>query len=418
MLITIHTPQAIHEIGTRSNQEDCIFPAKGAATAEDRLFVLCDGMGGHERGEVASAAICQGLSIFFESHILSCEILTDDQLREALEYAYQKLDACDNGEFHKSGTTMTLLYFHRGGCTAAHIGDSRIYHVRPSSKSILYQSRDHSLVFELYQSGEITYAEMKTHPRKNQVSRAMIPGVNNRKKADIVHITDILPDDYFLLCSDGVLENLENDDIINLLCSSSTDKEKCLRLEEITCNNDDNHSAYIVHVKTVTREEDDENLLDDEQKVKFNAINILPSVQVQENDDVKIAETNKSGTAIYHSDSGNSNQDSSSRGFLKASIIILILLVAVFIGYSYVQKTTMTGNAQKSFMKYTENVSDETDSFIKKTAIVESEIADKVSDRDSLSIGGSPKDNEKVDMRTKQKVRNKYNKLQQNKQKK
>ena len=78
----------------------------------------------------------------------------------------------------------------------------------------------------------------------------------------------------------------------------------------------------------------------------------------------------------------------------------------------------MTGNAQKSFMKYTENVSDETDSFIKKTAIVESEIADKVSDRDSLSIGGSPKDNEKVDMRTKQKVRNKYNKLQQNKQKK
>lgn len=413
MLITIHTPQAIHEIGARSNQEDCIFPAKGAATAEDRLFVLCDGMGGHERGEVASAAICQGLSIFFESHIRSCEILTDDQLREALEYAYQKLDACDNGEFLKSGTTMTLLYFHRGGCTAAHIGDSRIYHVRPSSKSILYQSRDHSLVFELYQSGEITYVEMKTHPRKNQVSRAMMPGVDNRKKADIVHITDILPDDYFLLCSDGVLENLENDGIINLLCSSATDKEKCLRLEEITCKNDDNHSAYIVHVKTVTREEDDDNLLDDEQKVKFNAINILPSVQIQENDDVKIVETNKSGTAINRSDSGNSNQDSNSHGILKASIIILILLVAVFIGYSYVQKTTMTGNVQKSFMKYSEKGSDETDSFIKEAAIVESEIADKVSDRESLSIGGSPKDIEKVDMRTKQKGKDKYNKLQQ-----
>ena len=73
----------------------------------------------------------------------------------------------------------------------------------------------------------------------------------------------------------------------------------------------------------------------------------------------------------------------------------------------------MTGNVQKSFMKYSEKGSDETDSFIKEAAIVESEIADKVSDRESLSIGDSPKDIEKVDMRTKQKGKDKYNKLQQ-----
>ena len=276
MKIILYTPQAIHELGKRSNQEDCIFPAKDTATPDDRLFVVCDGMGGHERGEVASETVCQGLATWFNSHVGDTNILTDGQLREALEYAYEQLDTKDRGEFRKAGTTLTLLFFHRGGCTAAHIGDSRIYHVRPSSHSILYQSRDHSLVFELYQSGEITYEEIKTHPMRNQVNRAMIPGKDNRSKADIVHIVDICPDDYFLICSDGVLEHLENDDIVRWLSSAKDDEEKCKQLREMTCDNDDNHSAYIVHVREVTIEEGDEDLPDDEKTVKFNAIRIIP----------------------------------------------------------------------------------------------------------------------------------------------
>ena len=286
MRIKLHPPQAIFELGHRSNQEDCIFPALGEATQSDRLFVLCDGMGGHERGEVASSAVCQGLSKYFNDNIKNDIFLSDSQLQDALEYAYRYLDEKDNGEFHKAGTTMTLLYFHRGGCTAAHIGDSRIYHFRPSSRSVLYKSRDHSLVFELYQAGEISYQEMKTHPRKNQVTKAMIAGKENRQRMDIVHIADILPDDYFLICSDGILEHLDDEELLDLLVTNDNDEQKKQKLMELTDGNADNHSAYLIHIGDVLKEDGDEMLLNDEQQVRFNAVHINPVLQTD--NDIKI----------------------------------------------------------------------------------------------------------------------------------
>ena len=286
MIIKLFPPQAVIELGHRTNQEDCIYPVLGTATRDDRLFILCDGMGGHERGEVASSAVCQGLSDYFSTHVRSDEQLTDKQLKAALEYAYQLLDEKDTGEYRKAGTTMTLLYFHRGGCTAAHIGDSRIYHFRPSSQSILYKSRDHSLVFELYQAGEISYDEMKTHPRRNQVSKAMIAGLENRQRMDVVHITNILPGDYFLICSDGILERLDDEELLDWLSAKDEDVLKMQKLVELTNGNSDNHSAYLIHVSDVLAEEGDDKLPDDEQKVRFNAIHIHPVLN--EERDVRI----------------------------------------------------------------------------------------------------------------------------------
>ena len=276
MKIKIYPPKVIFELGKRSNQEDSTSPGPDKATAEDRLFVICDGMGGHERGEVASGTVCKGLTDYFREHINPDDVLADEQLKEALEHAYKQLDAIDDGAYRKPGTTMALLYFHRGGCTAAHIGDSRIYHIRPSSQTILYLSRDHSLVFDLYQVGEISYKEMKTHPRRNQITRVMTPGEENRRRADIVHITDIKPDDYFFICSDGMLEAMEDDEIVNLLASNTDDDNKHHQLLEMTAGNSDNHSAIILHIKEVEVEEGDSTLLNDEQTVRFNAINIHP----------------------------------------------------------------------------------------------------------------------------------------------
>ncbi len=286
MRITLFPPQAVHELGRRANQEDSIYPAQGDATPDDRLFVLCDGMGGHERGEVASSAVCEGLADYFLHDVKADEVLSDGQLQAALEHAYKFLDEKDNGEFRKAGTTMTLLCFHRGGCTAAHIGDSRIYHFRPSSREILYKSRDHSLVFELYQAGEITYREMKTHPRKNQISRAMIAGRDNRQRMDVVHIADIQPGDYFLICSDGVLEHIDDEELMDWLVADDDDNSKRLRLVEMTKRSADNHSAYLVHVANVQAEAGDETLADDEQTVRFNAVHIHPVLKAE--DDVRI----------------------------------------------------------------------------------------------------------------------------------
>ena len=191
MKISLYPPLSIHEIGQRTNQEDTI------AQWDNRLFVLCDGMGGHEKGEVASQTVCQSLVKWFENNIKD-NSFSDGQLHTALEQAYSELDRFDNDSLRKMGTTLTMLYIYSKGIIAAHMGDSRIYHIRPNV-GILYQSRDHSLVFDLFQSGEISYDEVKNFPQKNIVTRAMTPGEDHRMRPDIIHITDIQPGDFFCM---------------------------------------------------------------------------------------------------------------------------------------------------------------------------------------------------------------------------
>lgn len=283
MKIEIYQPQAIWELGQRDNQEDSIFPMFGKATDDDRLFILCDGMGGHEHGEVASQTVCKAMSDTILSQ--SKQSFTDDDLLYALQAAYRQLDCLDNSHLRKMGTTLCLLYFHQGGLTAAHIGDSRIYHIRPKENRILYQSRDHSLVYDLYQAGEISYEEMRTSPQKNIITRAIQPGEENRVRPAIVHVADIQPGDYFYICSDGMLEQMDNDGLCRLLSSDGPDEKKRMQLIAATSDNKDNHSAYLIHIKEVVREASDDFLLDDEQTSKDNALNIRPQSQ---SDDVSI----------------------------------------------------------------------------------------------------------------------------------
>ena len=278
---SLYPPLSIHEIGQRTNQEDAI------AQWDNRLFVLCDGMGGHEKGEVASQTVCQSLVKWFENNIKD-NSFSDDLFLAALEQAYSELDTFDNVSLRKMGTTLTLLYIHSEGITAAHMGDSRIYHIRPNV-GVLYQSRDHSLVFDLFQLGEISYDEMQNFAQKNIVTRAMTPNEDNRMRPDIIHITDIQPGDYFYMCSDGMLEQMNNNELAALLSSDVSDEEKRQRLIAATANNQDNHSAWLIHVKDIIREEGDEQLINEEPTARCNAINIIPNVIAEnEEDDVVI----------------------------------------------------------------------------------------------------------------------------------
>lgn len=282
MKIAIRQPQAIYELGQRDNQEDSIWPLQGQATDQDFFFILCDGMGGHEHGEVASRIVSQSLAQYLRDHVNPEEIVSDQVLGEALEAAYQALDQADDEAAKKMGTTLCLLLFHRGGLTTMHIGDSRIYHVRPSAKKLLYQSKDHSLVYDLYQAGEISYEEMATSPQKNIITRAMQPGKDNRCKPSVVHITDLRPGDYLYICSDGMLEQMDNDALCQLFSSQDSDEAKRQQLIEATKGNKDNHSAYFVGIASVSSGEGDESLLDDEQTSKDNALNIRPVFEAEE----------------------------------------------------------------------------------------------------------------------------------------
>ena len=264
MKFKIFQPQAIHERGSRPNQEDSIFPALNTATVNDRLFILCDGMGGHESGEVASGTVCETMSSFINNNLGPDQVLDDALVEQAVDAAYAAVNAKDTAGMKKMGTTLTFLCLHKGGCTVAHIGDSRIYHLRPSTNEILYRSRDHSLVYDLFEVGEMTFDEMKTAKNKNVITRVIMANQERQSKADIVHITNIKPGDYFYLCSDGMLEQMEDQELLDIFASDRTDEQKRKMLVGQTIDNSDNHSAYIIRIESVEQEVGDEALYEDE----------------------------------------------------------------------------------------------------------------------------------------------------------
>ena len=277
MKIKIYPPQTIYETGKRDNQEDAISPALGNAAADEHVFVLCDGMGGHEHGEVASQTVCSAIYDYIHRHWPDDNRVGDQLILDAIQTAYDALDAKDSDTGKKMGTTLTLVVLHEGGCTAAHIGDSRIYHLRTAEQRLLYRSRDHSLVADLYQAGEISYEEMATSPQKNIITKAMQPGEDNRVRPDIVHIGNLRAGDYLYLCSDGMMEQMDDTELTRLLCAKESDADKRQRLIKETAGNSDNHSAHLIQIREVEMDED-EAVVDDEGTVRCNFLNIRPAI--------------------------------------------------------------------------------------------------------------------------------------------
>lgn len=247
MKIKISTPIAIYELGKRANQEDSIFPAFGKATADDHYFVVCDGMGGHDGGDVASSTVVKTIGRYVESH-RDAEVFTEKMLEEAMVQAYDALDAADTHAAKTMGTTLTFLALHDKGCMVAHIGDSRVYHIRLSEGKI-WHTRDHSLVQDLFELGEIEEHEMKTHPRRNIITRVMMPNQSSRIMPTVRLIDDVRPGDWFMLCSDGVTESSDDSEFLELLSDGSlSDEDIRQKLLEMTKDNSDNHSAYLIKV--------------------------------------------------------------------------------------------------------------------------------------------------------------------------
>ena len=283
MKFTITTPLCINQLGKRSNQEDAIYPQEGVAGRHDRLFVVCDGMGGYEKGEVASRAVTETLGQWFSRNALPGEVLTDDQLAQAITEAYVALDAKGAEGDNRMGTTLALLYFHRGGAIAAHIGDSRIYHIRPVGRQVLYKSRDHSEMNTLPHMPANGNSQV---PRKNVVTKAMTPAPSQRCMPDVAHITDIKAGDYFYLCSDGMLEKMCDEELVDILTAGgSEDRQKVNRLITATADNNDNHSAYLITIESVTSELGDERYINDERS-KSDTVSPLLNGKQEEQEDV------------------------------------------------------------------------------------------------------------------------------------
>ena len=269
MKIKIKAPLGISEKGKLAVQCNSFFPHLANVKASDHVFVLCDGVTGHAHSEVASAVVAQALGEWMNARVDFSQQLTGVTVRRAVVHAQEQLDTTYS-RFEPSrypmGTTMAMLAIGNFGVAAAHIGNSRVYHLRPSRRETLYRSRDHSLVNDLFAAGRLTRAEADASAKKNVLTRAMLPSPCNAAVPDVAFITDIQAGDYFILCCDGITSVLSDKKLKDVLCNSKlSNAQKLASLKMLTDTVPANHSILLIEVESVEKEEGDHLLVNTER---------------------------------------------------------------------------------------------------------------------------------------------------------
>lgn len=231
----------ISEVGKRPYNEDYLLVG-----VDSDFFMVCDGVGGSNKGEVASQKACE----YFSEYLRNSLDFSMNNLEKALAQCENKFDdyTRQNPDAKGMATTLTLLKLFPNKAVIGHIGDSRVYHIR--NGEILFQTIDHSFVNELVASGFLTPEEAKTHPKRNQITRA-IQGSEYPTYIDVNEIESIEENDYFMLCSDGILEAVDEDFIRrNFLKENSLEQLKGRILEICREMSNDNFTAIIIKTST------------------------------------------------------------------------------------------------------------------------------------------------------------------------
>lgn len=236
----------LNEQGKRKNIEDHIFPAPGKATNENKLFIVCDGVGGLSKGEEASRIACKGISEYILS--LHSKNINSKDIDAAVDSAVEQMHeyAAIYPAAEQMSTTLTLAYLQDKSIWVAWCGDSRIYHIR--SGKVIWQSKDHSLVQQLIEAGEISKEEALYHPQKNIILRSL-SAANRNVNIDTHFIAEIIPGDFLLLCTDGILENIGDNEIMNILGPQQKEIDKTkLFLQHCAGKTSDNFSMYLLEL--------------------------------------------------------------------------------------------------------------------------------------------------------------------------
>lgn len=251
MTIELYPPLSLFAQGKRENMEDYIYPLHNTAQEEDKFFIVCDGMGGHAKGEVASKLASEELAGYLNNN--KPETIAETIFINAFEHVQDVFDnyIAEHPETRGMGTTIVTVYLHGKTALVMHCGDSRCYHFR--GQEILFRTKDHKLVEEWADQGIISREAVKSHPKKNVLTRAIQGKGVSKPKPDIHFIHNIRIGDYFLLCTDGVNESLNDAQIAEIIGSEISDPDK-LNLMQSMCegNSNDNYSAYLLRIRNIS----------------------------------------------------------------------------------------------------------------------------------------------------------------------
>lgn len=180
-------------------------------TEDLHLYLVADGMGGHQAGEIASQMTVDVVESYIRKHLedVSPKELITTAITEANKQVYLK--SFDGEEYRGMGTTCSLVLVKDGHVYLGHVGDSRIYFIYDDIKQV---TTDHSLVEDLVAMGEISRDEAKTHPKRHVITRAV--GTDATVQVDLLDF-ELGQIKKILICSDGLSEKLDDQEILNMV---------------------------------------------------------------------------------------------------------------------------------------------------------------------------------------------------------
>lgn len=205
---------------------------------DQRLWAVADGMGGHSRGDRAATGVVRALAS------LTTHAITSRAIGTALNAANDEILAHSlQGE--TCGSTVAGLHIDCGLCTLFWAGDSRIYRLRRGRLQLL--SHDHSYVQQLTDAGLLSPDEARRHPQANVITRAV--GISPHLEIDYA-VCELLDDDKFLLCSDGLSSMIEDKRIGTLMQPDIRAAAEGLVNCALKAGGTDNISLVLVHAQT------------------------------------------------------------------------------------------------------------------------------------------------------------------------
>lgn len=242
----------------REHNEDTLF-ALSAVLSQDEdllptgLYIVADGMGGHEGGEQASALAVRWVADWILDKIYRPYLLDTEQkesrqpinqvLREAVTVANGKVQEVSQD----GGTTLTCAFILGTNAYLAHVGDSRAYLI--SRNTVRQITTDHSLVNRLIELGQLTRKEAQTHPQRNVLYRAL--GRAGNLTVD-THLQSLPMSSSLLLCSDGLWGSVPERDILSIVNDASSPQEACRHLVAYANEQggEDNITAVLIRVQS------------------------------------------------------------------------------------------------------------------------------------------------------------------------
>src|SRR5690625_3354954 len=205
------------------------------------LFFVADGMGGHDGGELASAAVVDTFRQAWQEHTEPMEL---DELKAWLTQANREVYDIAEG---RAGTTLTLLtnvwHQDKDQLVVANVGDSRTYRYRANDEAFIQLTQDHSAVAEMVRLGQLTPAEARDHPARNVITRAVGSGL--RLLADVL-LLEAEVGDRFLLCTDGLTAEIEDQEIGLVLSSAATVQDAADQLVDLALEMDGSDNVTVV----------------------------------------------------------------------------------------------------------------------------------------------------------------------------